>query len=207
MTTLSPPNTDDFAAYFKYLTAMNPPVMRLWAATDETGFWSAALEAIVHAIRKLEAGARHYRALPEPGLSLLLTQILESGGVPAVSEGYHNGHVDVTIEHPTSRFNSLLGECKIYDGPAHHCQGCDQLVNRYSSGRSNYGFCLEFFLDPDMYGKLQKLRESCDAKRAECQKAETQPHAIKGAFMTASAHSSGTIIIVLHLGCNLYIPN
>ena len=100
----------------------------------------------------------------------------------------------------------MLGECKIYGGFEHHCEGCQQLLTRYSNGRSRRSFCLDFFRKPEMYEKLDKLRRQFESEKPLDQVGLPVDHKIKGAFLTAHRHFSATIIEVLHLGCNLYHP-
>ena len=202
----SPPATDRFDEYVSYLRALNPPVVRAWNAQSEAEFRDAVEESIEWGIRDIEEGARRFYRLDEPGLSLLLTKFLERGGIPAVSEGYHNGHVDVTVSHPADRFPKILGECKKYRGLDWHCEGCEQLLTRYLSGRSGRGFCLEFFVQRDMYGKLSTLRIEFDRQLPHQQKSQSCDHKIKGAFVTCHAHFTGTVVEILHLGCNVYHP-
>jgi hypothetical protein len=169
-------------------------------------FYSAVEDAVHLALTQIEAGARLYQPLQERALSLLLAQFLTSSSLPANAETYHNGHVDVIVQHPAALPFAMLGECKIYGGFEHHCEGCEQLLTRYSNGRSRRTFCLDFFRKPEMYEKLQKLREQFENERPLDQVGVPTDHKIKGAFLTAHRHFTATIIEVLHLGCNLYHP-
>jgi hypothetical protein len=200
------PTSDRLDAYFAHVEATNPPALRIWIAEDEAAFCAAVEDAVEHAMLQIEAGARLYNDLGEVPLSQFLTQLLASASVPTVAEGYHNGHVDVTIRQPAGQRFLMLGECKIYDGFEHHCTGCRQLLIRYSSGRSARSFCLDFFHKPDMYEKLRRLREEFDAQRPLDQVDGTRDHRIKGAFLTAHRHVTAAIIEVLHLGCNVFHP-
>lgn len=200
------PTSDRLDAYFDYLTAISPPSLRAWTATDEITFCSAVEDAIHLALTQIEAGAKLYHPLQERALSLLLTQFLTSASLPADAEAYHNGHVDVIVKHPASLPFAMLGECKIYGGFEHHCEGCEQLLTRYSNGRSRRTFCLDFFRKPEMYKKLQRLREQFENERPLDQVGVPADHKIKGAFLTAHRHFTATILEVLHLGCNLYHP-
>ena len=111
------PVSDRLDAYFSYIEAMNPPALRVWVAEDQESFCSAVEDAIEFAMRQIEAGGRLYSDLGERQLSLFLTQFLSAASIPAVAEGYHNGHVDVTIQQPEGRRFLMLGECKIYREP------------------------------------------------------------------------------------------
>src|SRR5205814_2885165 len=116
-------------------------------------------------VTQIESGARRCATLDELGLSWLLTQLLSAASIPTEAEGYHNGHVDVTIRHPLGRPFAFLGECKIYRGYEHHCDGCKQLLDRYSSGRFARTFCLEFVRSVGIYEKLQNLRDQFNSQR------------------------------------------
>jgi hypothetical protein len=157
------PTSDRLDAYFSYVEATNPPALRIWVADDEESFCAAVEDSVEFAMRQIEAGARLYCKLGELQLSQFLAQLLSAASIPAVAEGYHNGHVDVTIQQPVGRRFLMLGECKVYDGFEHHCAGCKQLLVRYSSGRSARTFCLDFFQKPEMYEKLKNLRDGFDA--------------------------------------------
>jgi hypothetical protein len=203
---MTKPTSDRLDAYFAHLAAVSPPALRVWTATNETEFCAAVEDAVHAALLQIEAGARQYAVLEERGLSLLLAQLLVAGSLSAVAEGYHNGHVDVTVSHPAGLAGAMLGECKIYRGLEHHCEGCEQLLKRYSSGRSARAFCLDFFTKPGMYEKLKKLREEFDAKRPLDQLDNATDHGIKGAFPTAHKHFTAAVVELLHLGCNVYHP-
>ncbi len=203
---MTKPTSDRLDAYFAHIAAVSPPALRAWTATNEAAFCAAVEDAVHAALLQIEAGARQFGGLDERGLSLLLAQLLAAASLPAVAEGYHNGHVDVTVQHPAELPFALLGECKIYGGYKHHCDGCEQLLKRYSSGRSSRAFCLDFFRSPAMYEKLQNLRDEFDAKRPLEQVDDATDHRIKGAFLTAHRHFTATVVELLHLGCNVYHP-
>lgn len=158
-------------------------------------------------IRRIEAGARRFCTLCEVGLSQMLTSFLDSGGVPAVSEGNHNGHVDIVLSHPANKFADLLCECKKYRNFSWHCEGCNQLLNRYHSGRASRAFCLEFVTIPDMYGRLSQLRTECEKQKPHEQRGTCSDHWMKGAFVTAHEHFTGSVVEIVHMGCNVYHPD
>lgn len=203
---MKPPNSDRLDAYVAYLEASCPPAIEVWAAATEDEFCAAVERAVESALMQLESGARRCGSMDELGLSWLLSELLTAASIPAVSEGYHNGHVDLTIKHPAGRPFLVLGECKIYRGYKHHCAGCKQLLVRYSSGRSARTFCLDFFQRPKMYEKLQRLRDAFNASRPLEQIDDAADHAIKGAFVTLHKHFTAANVEVLHLGCNVYHP-
>jgi hypothetical protein len=201
---MTTPTSDRLDAYFDHLKAVSPPSLRLWIAEDEGAFIAAAEDALLDAIVKMEKGARLYARDDERKLSFTLVQLMSSASVPAVAEGYNNGHVDVTITHPAERHFVMLGECKRFDGFQYHCDGCYQLLTRYSAGRASRTFCLEFFQVRGMYAKLEGLQRDFDRDQPHKQKGAAAAHRIKGAFLTTHGHDSGSDVEVLHLGCNLY---
>jgi hypothetical protein len=201
------PRSDRLDAYIAYLASVNPAALQIWAAEDEESFSTAVEGALEHAIAQIEAGARLYSDLGELQLSLFLAQLLVAAGVPTTSEGYHNGHVDLTIRQPLGQPFVILGECKLYRGFQHHRDGCAQLLLRYSSGRWARTFCLDFVQKPGMYEKLSDLRKEFDAQRPLEQIDPARDHRIKGAFLTAHRHVSAAIVEVLHLGCNVFHPD
>lgn len=202
--TASPPTSDRADAYFAVVVATRPATFRMWVAASESEFYSAAEDLLHEAISKMEAGARHYHGQSERLLSFTLAQIMSSQWVNVTPEAFHNGHADIVINHPCNPAMVMLGECKIYRGYEYHCDGCDQLLNRYSSGRSARGFCLDFFQTRDMYGKMTELRADFDLNRPFRQVGESSGHRIVGAFVTAHVHFTSATVEVLHVGCNTY---
>lgn len=137
----------------------------------------------------------------------MLTDLISQSEVPCEKERYYNGHVDVTIYHPRSLPYQYLGECKIYKGFKRHCDGCDQLLNRYSSGRDMRGFLLEFFTRRGMYQLIGKLKDQFDRSFPLRMTGTSQDHTqIKGAFISMHSHFTEAQVEVLHIGCNLFHP-
>lgn len=203
---MTSPVSDRLDSYFAHLGANNPPSLRLWISDDDPAFCAAAEDAVAYAIVQIEAGARLRSRFNELELSLLLNQLLTAASIPATAEPYHNGHVDVLIRHPRDLPFAMLGECKLYASFSRHSAGCKQLLDRYSSGRSSRGFCLEFFVTPAMYQHLQALRERFDAEKPHRQLGPARDHVFKGAFVTTHEHFTSAHVEVLHLGCNVYHP-
>lgn len=193
-------------SYLRFIESTLPISYRMWRAATEDEFVKAAEEAIESAVRKVEGGVVHYHALGEVGLSQLLCQLLETAQIDGSSEENHNGHVDVTIRHPCSRPFSMLGECKIYDGYGRHRDGCNQLLNRYMSGRAKRGFCMDFCKKKQMYIKFEEVRDEFGANKPLGQVGPVQNHWIRGAFVTEHKHFTGALVEVLHLACNMYHP-
>ena len=182
-----------------------PGTARLYFSTNEREFIEAVDVILEIAIRRLEENAASHDSLGELALSTMLSDLIRQAAIPCAKEVYRNGHVDVAIGHPRKQQFQYLGECKIYDGFRKHCGGCDQLLNRYSSGRDVRGFVLEFFNQPGMYALLTALKAQFDEDFPLEMKGSTITHHIKGAFVSLHTHFTQTDFEVLHLGCNLYI--
>lgn len=195
---------ESLTSYFKFLEATNPAAAQVFVAESEDQFIEALEKAVNEAVVRLESGAKLLMTLDEPTLSWMLVGLLEAAGINASPETYHNGHVDVLVRHPRRPLVSI-GECKLHDGYAYHVRGCKQLLDRYSSGRSKRGFCLDFFQVAGMYKKLANLKESFRENKPLRQQGEPEPHAtIKGAFVSTHIHVTETPVEILHLGCNCY---
>lgn len=198
--------SDCLGEFFGWLESQNPYVIQLWASETEDEFFDAAEHALEHTVSTMEAGARFYGKTNERALSKQLSDLLSAASIPTCAERCWNGHVDVTISHPVGERFTFLGECKIYDGFERHCKGCDQLLNRYSTGRNGRVFCLEFCKHRGMYDKLGKIRIRMDDERPLGQISSSKGHFISGAFITSHKHWSRATVAILHLGCNLFHP-
>lgn len=196
---------DRLSNYVKWLEAVNPAAMQVFIADDEDQFIEAVERLLDEAIVGLESGANLLASMNEPTLSWMLVRLLAAAGTNASTETHHNGHVDVLIEHPRKPTFSCIGECKLHNGYKYHLAGCQQLLDRYSSGRARRGFCLDFFQVAGMYKKLEKLRERFRTDKPLRQQGDPAKHAaIKGAFVSTHLHVTETPVEILHLGCNCY---
>lgn len=188
----------------QYMENKSPATLRVFFSQNEREFIEGVDLILEIAIRRLEANAASHNDLGELTLSTMLSDLINQAAIPCEKESYRNGHVDITISHPHQPFQ-YLGECKIYSGFKTHWNGCDQLLNRYSSGRDSRGFVLEFFRRPEMYALLAALKDRFDKEFPHEMKGSSTTHHIKGAFVTLHTHFTKTDIEVLHLGCNLYV--
>jgi hypothetical protein len=191
--------------FLQYLDNQLPGTARLYFSNNEREFIEAVDLVLEIAIRRLEENAASHNELKELVLSTMLSDLIRQAAIPCEKEVYRNGHVDVAIGHPRKPQFQYLGECKIYDGFRKHCRGCDQLLNRYLSGRDLRGFVLEFFDEPGMYSLLEVLKTQFDEDLPLEMKGSSTTHHIKGAFITLHRHFTKTEVEVLHLGCNLYV--
>lgn len=202
---IPPPDDPTLAAFFVYIQARNPAALQVWCAQTEEEFNSGVEAAVENAIVDTESGARQFRMLCERGLSQLLASLLRAAAIDAVAEEYHNGHVDVTVTHHVRKAWRVLGECKLYDGYKHHCNGCAQVLKRYASGRARRVLCLDYFLKEGMYTKLQELRDAFDSDLPHAMSGICKDHSIKGGFVSSHQHATGIFVEILHIGCNLYL--
>lgn len=207
-TTVSLPPSDSLRDYLEFLRLQNPAVVRAWAAANEASFLDSVEVALDSSIRRIEGMARQLGGSSEKLLSVLLCQFMDAGGLPTSSEANHNGHVDVVIRHPAYRFGEVLGECKIYAGYEKHCEACDQILNRYCSGRCSRCFCIEFFQVKSMYDKMKVVREDMDKHLPHSQSGSARDHSvIKGGFVTVHLHFTSTTVEIVHLCCNTFHPD
>lgn len=200
------PDDSSLARLIGILETHNPNLLQLLRATTEEEFLAAAEGALERVIRTIEAGAKGYGSLKEPGLSRLLVDLLNLAGFHATAESDHMGHVDVMIEHAFGGRWKYLGECKIWGGFKYHVKGCRQLLG-YCSGREPRAFLLGFFKCPGMYGKLEDLRRQFDREKPAEQCGASSDHTARGAFITEHLHRSGRCIELLHLGCTVWVSD
>ncbi len=198
------PSKDTLGFFVSYIRATNPSALQIFIAESEREFFGAAEGAIESALREMERNGNNLGALGELGLSNYLAGLLRSAMIPASSEEYCRGHVDITITHPRNHSVRYLGECKIWKGASYHLKGLGQIILHYSAGRERRVFCLEFFRSAAMYKRMGRLRRELNKKRPLRQSANAEDHSIKGAFLTTHLHPAGDKLEVLHLGCNLY---
>ena len=177
----------------------------LTADTDEV--FELAFDILLEsAIGHLERNKRNFQTMDETGLSAVLAGALSIPGLTVTQETNSNGHVDITIEAvycvPARR---KLGEAKIYDGPAYHIKGLEQLLGRYTTGREGRGLMIVYVRQKDIAGLLRRLREKMDTDFPMKQKGNTLNHILKWSFLSTHSHDCGEDLQVGHIGCNLYV--
>jgi len=187
-----------------YLMRFSPPQLRVIVADSETEFVDAVEMSLEAAIQHMEAGAQYNYNRHEPALAHELAGCLGGGGLHVQNEAHSNGHVDITVVHWRHVGWRMLGECKIYRYPAHHINGCKQIMDRYATGRLPRAFCLDFFQEDEIQQKMQGIRNEMDANLPLQQQGPSHSHAIHWAFLTIHRHSSGEDITILNAGCNVY---
>jgi hypothetical protein len=183
-----------------------PELVDLFTAETDAQFEEAFDILLEKALAHLEANKTHYAKLGEEGLSAVLVGSLAVPGLTVTQETHSNGHVDLTIQvDHCGPSRKMLGEAKIYDGPAYHFGGLEQLLGRYTTGREGRGLLIEYYRKSDIAGLVRKLREQMDQDRPCKQQGQTGDHTLKWSFLSAHGHSSGETVGVGHVGCNLWI--
>ena len=200
-------DTDSYFAFVERIIRRNPANVDLQTAETEDQF-EAALEVVLEsAIRHLERNKVNFQTLNEAGLSAVLAAFVSIPGILTVTnEAHSNGHVDLTIEADNCFPPRVkLGEAKIYDGPAYHVKGLDQLLRRYTTGREGRGLLISYVRQRDISGITSKLRLHMDELLPLSQKGPCRDTTIRWAFLTVHLHSCGDDLEVGHIGCNLYV--
>jgi hypothetical protein len=170
------------------------------------GQFEEAFDAVLgRVIDHMEANRSNFAALDEEGLSAVLIAGLLVPGLDVSQEMHSNGHVDITIEAThCAPARKKLAEAKIYDGYEYHVGGLNQLVGRYSTGREGRGLLLVYCRKPNIALLVAKLRERMDKEMPCKQDGSAKDHIHKWSFLTAHSHSSGELLEVGHIACNLH---
>ena len=179
----------------------------LLTAQDNKEFEAAFDAWLEHAVNHLEANKKNFMPLDEEGLSAVLAAALSAAPfITATQETNSNGHVDLTIEVGfVAPLRRKLGEAKIYNGPAYHFEGLDQLLGRYTTGREGRGILVVYVRKPNVAGLMKKLRDAMDNDLPHQQKGASKDHLLKWSFVSLHSHSCGEDLEVGHVGCNLYV--
>jgi hypothetical protein len=178
----------------------------LLTATTEAEFEKAFDGLFQKAVMHLEANKKNFSKLDEEGLSAVLVAHLSIPGLSVSQETHSNGHVDLTIEADHCMpARKKLGEAKIYNGPAYHFEGLEQLLGRYSTGREGRGLLIVYCRKANIAGLVTNLRKKMDEDLPLNQQGRTMDHNLKWSFLSTHAHTCGDYLQVGHIGCNLYI--
>jgi hypothetical protein len=196
---------DSLFAVIELMKQKAPEYLNLLIAKSDADFEQAFEALLERAVSRLEQNKKNFEGLNEVGLSGVLAAALSMPGLSVTQETNSNGHVDLAIEaeHCTP-MRRKLGEAKIYDGPAYHFQGLEQLLGRYTTGREGRGLLIAYVRKQNIAGLIQTLREKMDVDYPCQQQGKTADHILKWSFRSAHAHSCGENLEVSHIGCNLY---
>jgi hypothetical protein len=183
-----------------------PEFLDLLTAHTDSDFERAFDALLEKAVAHLEKNKMNFNKLGEVGLTAVLVASLSIPGLSVSQETHSNGHVDLTVEADHSMpARRKLGEAKIYSGPSYHVAGLQQLLGRYTTGREGRGLLIVYFRKEDIAGLVKKLRQVMDASLPCHQKGKTEDHVLQWSFLSTHTHSSGEVLKVGHVGCNLYI--
>lgn len=163
-----------------------------------------ALERLIDdAVRWLEDNANNLKGAREDLLSTTLAGKISMPGLRVVRERNVNGHVDITIEiehsYPHRRW---LAEAKIWDGPAYHVEGMEQLMG-YMNGRDRSGYVFDYVPQDDIQGKWQRLKIALDKDLPLNQQCQCKDLGPSWTVETQHTHRSGAIVRLVHYGVNL----
>lgn len=183
-----------------------PAYLDLFTAKTEAEF-DLAFDAILEgAVSRLEQNSKNYKALNETGLTGVLAAALSMPGLHVTQETHSNGHVDIVIEAEyCSPMRRKLGEAKVYNGPAYHVAGLEQLLNRYTTGREGRGLVISYVRKIDIANLIKGVREHMDVELPCHQQGKTQDHTLKWAFISTHGHSCGEDLQVSHIACNMFV--
>ncbi len=197
---------DSLKTYINYLQRLSPITLDFITASTSKEFDEAFDKLLEKALQELETSKKDIHQLNEDGLSSFMASALSIGEVIATREKSSNGHVDLTVSLNNSQFNWVkLGEAKIWDGNKYHVGGLEQLLTRYTTGRECRGFVISYVKKKDVKGLFEKLRAYIDEKKPINLEGLCKDHNIRWSFLSDHKHSSGELVEVHHVGCNLYV--
>lgn len=192
--------------YFEVIGRKAPAYLDLLTAKTDEEFEVAFTALLEDVVQHLERNKKNFEKLDEEGLSAAFAGKLSIPGLTVTQETNSNGHVDLTIEADhCSPARIKLGEAKIYSGPNYHIKGIGQLLGRYTTGRETPGLLINYVRKKDIKGITAKLKTAMDKKLPENQTGPCDDHALKWSLVTKHEHSSGEIVSIGHIGCNLHV--
>lgn len=196
---------DTLLGLMTVLESKAPELMQLLCAKSDDEFDSALDGFIERAVCCLETNRKNFVTLGEVGLSGVIAASLEMPGLTVTQEAHSNGHVDITIraDHCVPARKRLC-EAKIYDGPAYHISGLEQLLTRYTTGREGRGIVLSYVRQKNISDLVLSIREKMDEELPCHQTEATKDHVLKWSFTSNHMHSCGDPLDVCHVSCNLY---
>ncbi len=197
---------DSVADLIEKVCQSAPEFIKLFSPDDQE-FEDAFDSILEKAIFRLEKYKSKFASLDEEALSGFLASAIELPGLTVTTEAFSGGHVDITIELNFSSPKRIkLAEAKIYHGPAYHLNGLSQLINRYSTGREGRGMVIVYVRQDDIKALMKKIADELDATLPCMQQGSSRPHNIlRWSLLTSHKHSSGELMEVGHIGCNLFV--
>lgn len=196
---------DSAGELFERIKRKAPEYIDLLIAETDADFEAAFTVLLEKAVTHLEKNTKNYAALDEEGLSGVLAASLSIPGLTVSQEENSNGHVDLTIvaDH-CSPARTKLGEAKIYRGPSYHMKGIAQLIGKYTTGREKDGLLINYVRLKNIAEITANLKSELDANLPADQTGPCTAHTLKWSLVSKHKHSSGEMVSVSHIGCNLY---
>jgi hypothetical protein len=200
------PQENSIAEMFDRVGTKAPEYLDVLTARTEEQFEAAFTVLLEVAVAGLEKNKKNFAALDEEGPPGALALALNVPGFTVTPEANSNGHVDLMIvaDHCYPA-RTKLAEAKIYSTPSYHIKGIGQLLGHYTTGREGPGLLISYVRKKDIKGITAKLKAAIDAKRPENQVGPCADHKLKWSFLTRHKHSSGEIVALSHVGCNLAV--
>lgn len=192
--------------YIELVKRLSKETLDLVTSKTEDEFDSAFDNWLDQCISDIEASKNEYVNLSEDGISNVLAHALRTPEISVTREQNSNGHVDLTVKLINSSPQRIkLGEAKIWRGKEYHVKGLDQLLNRYTTGRECRGFVISYVKIKDIKGLFETLREYINESKPFDLEGLCLNHNIKWSFLSKHKHTSGEIIAICHVGCNLCV--
>jgi hypothetical protein len=197
--------SDSVAELIERLKRKAPEYVDLLVAETDAEFEKAFTVLLERAIHHLEKNKKNFAKLGEVGLSGVLAGALTIPGLTVSQETHSNGHVDLTIEADhCSPVRIKLGEAKLYSSPSYHIKGITQLLTRYTTARELPGLIINYVRKENIKGIVEDLKAKMDKQLPENQVGPCENHTLQWSLKTKHKHSSGEVVTVEHIGCNLH---
>jgi hypothetical protein len=201
-------SNDSLLKLIELIRQKAPLYFDLLTAQSETEFETAFDGMLEQAVATLEKNSKNYADLDENGLTGVLAAALSIPGLTVTQEAHSNGHVDLTIEADHCvPMRKKLGEAKIYNGPAYHISGLEQLLGRYTTGREGRGIVVAYVRKKNISDLVNGIRKQMDVDLPCNQQGATTDHSLKWSFLSTHSHSCGENLEVSHIGCNLFVES
>jgi hypothetical protein len=199
-------NPSSVAQLFDLARGKTPAYLDLGTAETDEEFEAAFTAILEYAVQHLEKNKKNFAPLNEVGLSGAMAGALSIPGLLAVTqETNSNGHVDLMIEIVNcTPARVKLAEAKIYSSPSYHIKGIGQLLGRYTTGREMPGLLINYVRKEDIKGIIAKLKMEMNKIMPENQIGPCDDHKLKWSLTTKHKHSSGEVLSIGHIGCNLF---
>lgn len=190
---------------YDYAKLLGKETIDMVTSTTDEEFDSAFDNWLIQAVAKLEKDKNEFKDLSEDALSSILAAALSTPEISVTREQNSNGHVDLTAKlNNASPQRIKLGEAKIWRGKEYHVKGLDQLLNRYTTGRECRGFVVSYVRLKDIKALFEDLRKYIDKSKPFNLEGLCLDNNIKWSFLSKHKHSSGELVGICHLGCNLH---